>query len=316
MSERLEAIHQQMTTDSETVQNVIHDLWTGQKTITRIVAGETNEVYDVNIAGHPPVILRIKHDSAEGDFNRELWALDKAKEAQVPVPTVLKCGVIADVNKSYMIQEKIQGSSLDALLTSATLPLDTAQSITEEAGRLLGRLHAIQTKGFGDLDEKGKGAYRTLSDWFSIVTADTEKFTDVITAAGFNTTDADTLFQLLETNGHTTLQPHLIHDDFAPKHILVKDGGIAGIIDFELAKSGYLGFELPEWELRHRSSLPITWLLQGYQQERGSGVDEQPYQKACRAFKSFVLLDYYTNESPDDTLRSSCTISLKDLLRS
>ena len=61
-------------------------------------------------------------------------------------------------------------------------------------------------------------------------------------------------------------RPSLAHSDWLPKHLLIDDGAIVGVIDWERAGSASPAFDLARWEvsardpLHHRSDL----LRRGY----------------------------------------------------
>jgi hypothetical protein len=59
--------------------------------------------------------------------------------------------------------------------------------------------------------------------------------------------------------------PRLLHGDLEPAHILVSEGRLGGLIDFEFPASGDPAEELAGWDRAHGNVLPTAWLLEGYE---------------------------------------------------
>lgn len=318
-AERLHVIHERMTTYPALV-GAIAAAVTGEPTapISRITIGETNEVYEVRSSQE--LILRINHTTPE-NFDREEWALDQALAAGLPVPKIVRRGVVEDQGdrRYYEVQGKLPGIPF-ATLIDRGMPLEQCRMVTREAGSMLARLHRVPTEGFGDIDATGKGEHPTLQAWFTRITSKQAQLHKVFEDAGRDPAVCSRAVGLLRSADplFEGAKPHLVHDDFAPKHVLVTyDDGlphVSGLLDFELAKSGYLGHELPEWQLRHAASAPIQWLLEGY---GGMGTPaNMERQRITALHKYLVLLDYYAIEEPSPNMSRVCLDGIDQFVRS
>ena len=100
----------------------------------RIVAGEVNEVYDVQTEDGN-LIVRISREE-ENRFIPEKWAIEKSGEAGVPVPEVLLVDEAEDKDKKVWVsvETKLQGEPFDRM---TDLPEASMKQITEQAGEIL-----------------------------------------------------------------------------------------------------------------------------------------------------------------------------------
>jgi len=315
-AERFERIHADMTSDQTVVRNVIMDV-TGQEALemTRIIRGESNEVYDITLADDSSVITRINHNSGE-NFAREIQGLDRCRQAGVPVPVVVGHGTFLDNNRErhYMIEEKLPGQTFHELLRNDSLSAAEAEAITVQAGEVLAQIHSIPTEGFGALAADGRGKYNSVNEWFSQITAKKELFRDLFNRYGLSD-KFESVFDQLERADSPLFNkpPHLLHVDYAPKHILVDQGKITGVIDFEFASSGYFGFDIPEWELRDATTAPMSWLLKGYETIRPLDPADTTGQNLCALNEYLELLEYYGHKRPSGSITKTCVDAIKKL---
>src|SRR3989344_5298972 len=79
-------------TPVEIFQSQVEDA-TGSSIVekTRIVNGETNEVYAVTTESGKEVIVRIHHGESNR-FKKERWALEECSKIPVPTPKMLSVG--------------------------------------------------------------------------------------------------------------------------------------------------------------------------------------------------------------------------------
>lgn len=146
-----------------------------------------------------------------------------------------------------------------------------------EAGKLLKRLHGIPTAGFGRLNSEGRGH---ADSWRQAYWKEMsfEKAYEASKNVGMSVASVERTIQLLQeysTVGEN-VRPCLLHGDFSPQNILVEDGKISGILDFEFCSSGDPAREVPcrpeefpDWwdSFLGRQLLPKEWMLNGYFQE-------------------------------------------------
>jgi len=296
---RLLDIAKARTTSTDTIANMIfRAIGEEVEDISRIVRGESNEVYEIKTKKQHDIILRIGHWDKK-TFQRESWAIKQASAIGVPVPKILAIGEHQS-STYYCIQEKLRGTTLDTLLYSHNLPKERARVIVEKAGEALGKLHSIHTTGWGYLNEPNQGEFKTLEEKYNKVKAERERIATAIKATNIPITDINNVLQTLSSG----LQVHkghqsLIHGDFGPKHIFVDNkDNITGIIDWEQAESGDPVIEFARWNFWFEKESPTIWLKTGHEKitSLGDNYDER-YRIAKLEMAIWTLL-YFTYDSP------------------
>nr|WP_020578234.1 aminoglycoside phosphotransferase family protein [Actinopolymorpha alba] len=144
------ARHSQLASPRALIDGVVRKA-TGHSidSLTRLIVGQMNEVYDVVTDDGRRVIVRISH-ADDPRFEGECWALDAARDAGVPTPRVLLIEHSARVQ--VCVEEKLPGVSLTVALDQGT-----ATRATEQVGELLARIHSVPVDGFGNLQPDGRG---------------------------------------------------------------------------------------------------------------------------------------------------------------
>jgi aminoglycoside phosphotransferase (APT) family kinase protein len=232
--------------------------------VQRLLVSYSNDVYSA-VAGDGELIVRV-HVGAQGHFERERWALDRCAEVGALVPTIL--GVVErtddGVHRSICVQTKLPGDTLEQLLSEAP-----ANDLVEQAGRMLRLVHSVRTEGFGVIDGSGVGFAESWTG--SVAWYADDSLVEKAADAGFDLLLVrEAIDQLLSgIAGTDGLEPHLLHGDFASKHMLGVGSRLTGIIDFEFAGSGDGGRDLAFWRYWHPDS--FEHLLRGY----GVGPDEE-----------------------------------------
>jgi Ser/Thr protein kinase RdoA (MazF antagonist) len=106
------------------------------------VAGEANEVYDVELIGDNHIIIRISR-ADKLEFEQERWAIEKCREVGVPVPVVLLIKHIETEQGPLHIcvQEKLEGVPLErGGLDFGTFPEERKKRIIFQAGEMLAKV--------------------------------------------------------------------------------------------------------------------------------------------------------------------------------
>ena len=105
--------------------------------------------------------------------------------------------------------------------------------------------------GYGNLDANLHGQCVSLSEWFivgfreAIEQARKHVFGD---REATETIDAVEDYILARRSILSEVDPVLLHGDYRPANILVADGQITGVIDWEAAKSGPPAFDFGWWD--------------------------------------------------------------------
>jgi aminoglycoside phosphotransferase (APT) family kinase protein len=239
----LEQKHASFGTKTEVINDIFANaLGTEVQEINRIVAGEVNEVYLVQTKDGN-FILRISREK-KAKFLAERWALDQTREVGVPAPTMLYVGEIKASNETLKVcvENKLPGEPLGEESTKAKLTEQEIKNIGYEEGELLAKIHSIKTSGFGKLKAGGVGE---LNNWSEYVLkhfnrGNNDGLIDQAKQIGISKDQIELAIATLKKYEavYTIATPHLLHGDYGPKHLLIKDGHIVGVLDFENCMGG------------------------------------------------------------------------------
>lgn len=210
---------------------------TAPSSLERLTVGDENEVYRTHLDAST-VYVRIRRPDTTG-FAPELWAMDQARAAGIPVPTVLATGVIESTNerpREAMVINAARGNQLAGQLPSFNAA--DRHSILHDLGAVVARLHAIPTPGTGRLDpsgtwpDVGEEAHRFISRCRDQLTQ--------LNPAGLRKDEIDRIAQLIGTSPDTPTRanPVICHGDLHAAHVFVVDLQITGIIDWGLCHGG------------------------------------------------------------------------------
>ena len=206
----------------------------------RIIAGETNEVHEITTDDGGEVIVRIYHGE-KPKFERERWAIEQCKASGVPVPEVLLVEESKREGSTLFVcvESKVEGVSLGNI-PEITEPKNSERlkELLYKTGEQLSTIHSISTNGFGSLDKNGQGKYDSVQ---SLLTEDQFRNPEnILSESKLKITDHDTVqlvnraheIIIAQADSLPVISPKLLHGDFGPQHILIKDGEISGVIDF------------------------------------------------------------------------------------
>lgn len=264
----LQELHRGLNTPDNVLYPIIEEA-TGSDVVAkdRIVKGESNEVYDVELADGIHVIVRISRKEADR-FERERWALEQCSATGVPVPQILHISSAEHDGEplGISIQTKLAGRSIRDIQQADGMSEERLQAILREAGRYLGMMHRIETDGHGRIDGNGKGKFPT--DWDSVLYQIHSKDT-YLKAASHHDLEAHKIEAALGVLQDRTYEytdtPRLQHLDLGPDHIFVDDNDkVVGFIDFEGAGGGDPIRDFARWHYLYRKQMPVDWLLAGY----------------------------------------------------
>lgn len=270
----------------------------------RIVAGEVNEVYDVKTEDGN-LIVRISREE-ENRFFPEKWAIEKSGEAGVPVPEVLLIDEAEDNDKKMwvVVETKLHGESLDRIADLSEVGM---KQITEQAGEILAKIHSVTTKGFGRVNKDGVGDCDSWKSYMlrSLRPQQVKGTLESAKRAGIATTQIDQALRIIGDNSklYEGVSPHLLHGDFGPKHILVGEGLITGIIDFENCKSGDPTFDFSWWSYFGKNRPSLDWLKSGYERIAKLPPDFERRVLVGKLRLGMDMIWYYDNEENDSGIR-------------
>ena len=277
---------------------------------TRLVKGESNEVYSAITESGQEIIIRIYHGK-KGRFEKERWAFDRCAEAGIPVPTMLSIESVENEGEllHICVETKLDGTDLGDVsgITDSEKAMELAGYL-HQLGAAFEKVHAVKTNGFGSLDKDGNGKFRSVKE---LISEDLYIKKDYILAAFDQDTDTRVMlisaFDILEREAATypEIEPRLIHNDLSPQHVLVKDGKITGIIDFESAVGGDPVMEFALWEFKHGREFPTKLLEEGYVDQSLFGEDFERKLNFWKIYRSLTSLRYCLDEKKRNGIKKS-----------
>lgn len=197
--------------------------------------GSINMVMIIN----DELVVRIDHRLSEGEsrFRAEKIAYDALAKTSIPVPEVL----VLDTTRTlipydYMVMNKLPGTPLiDAWDDLST---NQKQVVAYNAGAYLARLHTISFDHFGELKNLGLksfgGFYEHVNDYYKRFQHQAQHYD------AFSAVHHEQMMTLMESCKPLLNLPkaYLVHSDYQLENLLVHQGEISGVIDFEWAMSG------------------------------------------------------------------------------
>jgi aminoglycoside phosphotransferase (APT) family kinase protein len=207
-----------------------------------LAGGGMNEVYRVEIAGNVSVIVRIARQRSPW-FIDEAHLMAQARDAGVPTPEVLGLEHLDDQGDvlSLAVQQFLPGRSLDHLVDD--LPATDLEQLVMDAGELLARVHSVMPDGErGTRHELRLPEERTVAGVARIVG-------DALGPAAAEVVQRGADFLRHEVTTRPAPALSLAQGDFLPKNLLVHNGTVTGVIDWEFAGPAPPAFDLARWEV-------------------------------------------------------------------
>lgn len=228
-------------------------------------------VVEATFEARPPLVF--KGESPTGDDDAivlECWAMDRARELGVPVPSVLALDLSAEIFAGrFALFERARGVALD----EAALAAEKRDRLLREAGRFIRPLHEIAIAGYGRLDDRRfletgqvRGNRATWPDYAlapAIAALPVLARASVITPA--EVPEFETTLYARRELFEGVHSGQLLHGDFDETHIFVDPGAgaISGIIDWGDRESGDPAWEFATYALW--DGLPdVRSVLAGY----------------------------------------------------
>ncbi len=254
----------------------------------KIEKGVANEVYLIKNKSGQEFISRISLNKDNNRFEEEKWSIEQCKDAGVPVPEVLLTDKIDIKDKIYniCIESKLPGV---ALYEEYNLTEEEKNKILNQVGQILSQIHSVPIDGFGKFDKNGKGEFSSVEDILKDPYIRDEKMLNIAKEISL---DEEIIKKALEIvkNGSalcSKVKPKLVHNDFVPKHILIENKEITGIIDFEIAVGGDPVIDLARWHILHQNIYNVEEIIKGYENQE---VFQGNYDKRFNLWRIYLVL--------------------------
>jgi aminoglycoside phosphotransferase (APT) family kinase protein len=263
----------------------------------RIVKGESNEVHAIKTDSGKEVIVRISHNE-HPNFERERWAIEASAKVGVPVPDILLIDKAEHKGKSLAIsiEAKLPGVALSEL-TGKISDAEYSDFI-RQAGKILSQIHSVKVGGFGDLDKNGKGKRQNIQEVLLDPEITEEQMLKIAAEVQLDQTVVTKAMEILKQGAasYPVIDPRLLHNDFGPKHFLIHEGKISGILDFENCEGGDPVQEFARWDFFGSNKPSWNTLKEGYEDQT---LFEGDFEQRFRLWKVFLgvqHLEYYKKE--------------------
>lgn len=217
-------------------------------TATLIAGGRSNLTYRVVDASGAAYVLRrppLGHvlESAH-DMGREHRILAAVGPTDVPVAPVLGwCPDPAVNDAPFYVMGFVEGTVLDSENAGAALPADERATIGVDVVDILGRLHALDPDevGLGDLGRKEDYLGRQLRRWQKQWEAAKQR----------ELPEMEEAHRRLAERRPEQQGASIVHGDYRLGNMIVRDGAVAAILDWELCTLGDpladVGYLLNDW---------------------------------------------------------------------
>jgi aminoglycoside phosphotransferase (APT) family kinase protein len=208
--------------------------------LVRLTSGGLHETYRVEVRDDLPVVVRIAREPVPW-FTDEKHVMGQARALGVPTPEVVGVEHVDHDGGllSFSILRLLPGRSLDEL--AGELPTSELEHLVIRSGELLARVHSIVP------DRGVRHELEPPVDDLVVRAARVAHRTLGPEAAAVVERGADLLRDQVMTRPAPTLA--LGHGDWLPKHLLIHDGAIVGIIDWEFAGPAPPARDLARWEV-------------------------------------------------------------------
>lgn len=264
----LEEVHSRSTIPDDVLNQVVIDT-TGSPIAEkeRILKGEANGVYDVRTQKGGETFVRIERRGP--GFLQEKWAIDQCKKIGVPVPEVLGIQqlTLADEQLVICIQKKIEGDTLErGGINVDEMDRERLRKIINQAGAILAKIHSIPTQGFDRINERGVGKFKTFKDMMLDREAERDEYAQLAKRIDLNPQVAERAMRVLAKHQdlYEGVKSCLNHGDFGPKHIMVDEDKITGILDWGEAQGNSPVYDITKWDYWFGDWIPTEWLKEGY----------------------------------------------------
>jgi aminoglycoside phosphotransferase (APT) family kinase protein len=276
----------------------------GDDALRELKDGWFNAAYNVRLADGREVILKIAPPKGAEVmlYEQQIMATEVAtmrlvrQNPAIPVPEIYFFDDAHDVcDSDYFFMEKVAGDNLEHI--QASLPAETKASLDRQIGAIIREINSFTGSYFGYAGNPGLRAPSWRAAFITIVEAVLEDGArkNVVYDYGYDEIRAAVLKHAAALEEITT--PCLVHWDAWYPNFFVRDGRIAGIIDFERA---LWAEPLMEAQFRPFFGDGITESMRGYGKTSFTATEQQ----RCQLYTLHLALVmntecYYRNYDTD-----------------
>ena len=241
------------------ILKIIQEHFPGEKIkkVSEVEKSFVNPVYDFVLANDESYILKINNPEWPTKQTREKKAMTMAeKNTTIPLSQVIADHMMNDKHPfSYLILEKLPGKDLRDLVEQNLITKKEFISIVRKIGFHLGELHSINFDFYGDFcvkqEQNSKKSnnyfwgkqFTNWNDCFKAFCYDMLNWVDRTSFPNYRKLLEWKINELSEKIEEPNENGCFVHSDIQPTNILIKNGRITGIIDFEWSYAGSPSFD-------------------------------------------------------------------------
>lgn len=311
-------MHAKLVTPDETIQEIVKE-GSGHSLVgkTRIVAGEVNEVYDIELENGEHIILRIARNGYP-NFVQEKWAIEKVQNLGVPVPKILlvKHFKVGEEEKSACLMEKVDGEPLErGSIEFDKLDLKLKRRLINQAGEILSKIHSIETEGFGWIIGEGQAIHKTSDELIYELLSQQEKFEKIALEENLGKDIVQKALDIIRNfkPAYSQVKPHLNHGDYSHKHFMIKGNRIVAILDWGGIRSDTPVYDFAWWDYRFSDHIPTEWLKEGYTNKALFADSFEEFLHMLRLFGGLEMIAWYHQEKYKPAVEKAKAKLIKDL---
>lgn len=208
--------------------------------LVRLTGGGRHETYRVEFRDDVPLVIRIARQPVPW-FTDEEYVMAQAREVGVPTPDVVDVEQVEHDGEllSFSILRLLPGRSLEELVSEVSA--SELERLVMDAGELLARVHSV-------IPDRGLRHELVIPDEDLVARAVRVAHEALGSAAAVV---VERGAHLLRDDVVSRPSPRLglSHADWLPKHLLIDDGVIVGVIDWEFAGPAPPARDLARWEV-------------------------------------------------------------------
>lgn len=197
--------------------------------VRRLSGGASRETWSVDVVGSEGTRELILQRARPGavptgpDMRTEARLLRAARRAGVPVPTVVDEGEgTGTVGAPYLVVERVSGETIPRRILRDEVHRRAREALVPDAARALAAIHRIPEEEVPGLAAPDQVA----------------QFRELLDILGEPHPAFELAFRWLQANQLTDRPRTVVHGDFRLGNLLVGDGELRAVLDWELAHAG------------------------------------------------------------------------------
>jgi len=295
------------------ISNIISAVKEKPFKLTRIINGESNEIYLAEFTNLNPLIIKISRSG--NNFHKEQWIGIHALEKFLPVARITYITELTpDFTSIYLaIEDYLPGKALNQMLIDNPQE-DHFQELIISLGGLISKFHEIELpKNNADLYN-----LNLKPSWTEFINQgiNEPKLTNLFKRLKLVEKYIPKLINLFSKYEeiYTTIKPALLYGDFNPRNVLVADNKITGLIDFENSMIGDPIYDLARWDYFYPfHGFELNLILKGYTNFTQIRRDFDKKLHLYRLHLGITFLDYFLTKDNKLGLRVALDNLLEDL---